>query len=182
MAIDLSCSSCQSVLRVAEEHAGKKVRCPNCGNLTLIPAQSTTQMPPSAATSDPLSSPFSAPGNPAGGPGMPQPGMQQPGVPPQSHFHQAAGNPPYHGGHYTPPSDTDGLGIAGIVIGSISILFALACPCVAPVLMIAGCICAFTSKGHLRTPAIIVNCIAMGLFVIRMIITVVFMAGTLTLQ
>ncbi|MEM7456542.1 MAG: DUF3824 domain-containing protein [Planctomycetota bacterium] len=162
---------------MAAEHAGKKVRCPNCGNLTEIPAQSTTQMPPSVATPDPFASPFPQPGAMPGKPAPPQAA----GQPPQSHFHTAA-QPPYHGGQYSPPSDTDGLGIAGIVIGSISILFALACPCVAPVLIIAGCICAFTCNGHLRTPAIIVNCVAIGLFVIRMIITVVFMAGAMTLQ
>ena len=37
MKIDLECTICRSVLRVDAEHAGKQLRCPNCGGITSIP-------------------------------------------------------------------------------------------------------------------------------------------------
>ncbi len=39
MKIDLECTICRSVLRVDAEHAGKQLRCPNCGGITSIPFQ-----------------------------------------------------------------------------------------------------------------------------------------------
>ena len=37
MKIEVTCSNCQSVLRVASEHSGKQLRCPTCGTLCNIP-------------------------------------------------------------------------------------------------------------------------------------------------
>lgn len=37
MPIELKCAGCGQILRVADEHAGKKARCPNCGTITDVP-------------------------------------------------------------------------------------------------------------------------------------------------
>jgi predicted RNA-binding Zn-ribbon protein involved in translation (DUF1610 family) len=39
MAIPLSCDSCGSTLRIADEHAGKRIRCPKCGEAMAVPRQ-----------------------------------------------------------------------------------------------------------------------------------------------
>lgn len=48
MPIEFSCSSCSTVLRVPEEHAGKQAKCPQCENLNLIPSgsQPASEAPP----------------------------------------------------------------------------------------------------------------------------------------
>jgi len=38
MAIELICQKCSAKLRVPDEHAGKKARCPECGHVTQVPA------------------------------------------------------------------------------------------------------------------------------------------------
>ena len=45
MPIEIICSSCQAVLRVADEHAGKSARCPQCSAVVPIPL---TPLPESA--------------------------------------------------------------------------------------------------------------------------------------
>lgn len=40
MPIEVSCNNCQAVLRVADEHAGKSARCPQCSNIVAIPSSS----------------------------------------------------------------------------------------------------------------------------------------------
>ena len=37
MPIEISCSNCQAILRVADEHAGKSARCPQCSTVIPIP-------------------------------------------------------------------------------------------------------------------------------------------------
>lgn len=37
MPIDTTCNGCGNRLRVAEQHAGKKARCPKCGNVYIVP-------------------------------------------------------------------------------------------------------------------------------------------------
>lgn len=37
MPIEISCLNCESVLRVADEHAGKSARCPQCAAINPIP-------------------------------------------------------------------------------------------------------------------------------------------------
>ena len=43
MPIEITCSNCQAILRVAEEHAGKSARCPQCSTVVPIPL---TPLPP----------------------------------------------------------------------------------------------------------------------------------------
>jgi ribosomal protein S27E len=38
MAIEMGCTGCGQTLRVADEHAGKKARCPACGTIVQIPS------------------------------------------------------------------------------------------------------------------------------------------------
>mgnify|MGYP001349783438 CR=1 FL=1 len=48
--IDLSCSSCGQRLRVPIEHAGKRAKCPKCGEVLQIPAADTAPAPPTSQT------------------------------------------------------------------------------------------------------------------------------------
>jgi predicted Zn finger-like uncharacterized protein len=38
MAISFTCPSCESDLRLKDELAGRKVKCPRCGDVIAIPA------------------------------------------------------------------------------------------------------------------------------------------------
>jgi len=61
--IDLSCSSCGQRLRVPIEHAGKRAKCPKCGEVLQIPAAGTTPAPQTSQTTDattPASQPSTA--------------------------------------------------------------------------------------------------------------------------
>ena len=39
MAIRVTCDTCGKVLLAKDEHAGKKAKCPDCGNILVVPAQ-----------------------------------------------------------------------------------------------------------------------------------------------
>jgi hypothetical protein len=45
MAIETICTGCARKLRVGDEHAGKKARCPSCGTIYNVPASSFAQQP-----------------------------------------------------------------------------------------------------------------------------------------
>ena len=58
MAIEFKCQNCQKTLRVADEFAGKKARCPNCQTILLVESDTETVepisvQPPLSATSQP---------------------------------------------------------------------------------------------------------------------------------
>ncbi len=55
MPIETQCSGCGSRLRVGDEHAGKKARCPGCGELTSLPAAHESS--PAASVSSAADSP-----------------------------------------------------------------------------------------------------------------------------
>jgi predicted Zn finger-like uncharacterized protein len=38
MALEISCPSCQAALRIREEHAGKRLKCPRCSAVISVPA------------------------------------------------------------------------------------------------------------------------------------------------
>ena len=81
MAIEFKCQNCQKTLRVADEFAGKKARCPNCQTILLVesdtetvepiavkpPVASAPQPPAYGQTGTPSASPF-ATGNPYSSP------------------------------------------------------------------------------------------------------------------
>lgn len=43
MPIETTCQGCGQRLRVADEHAGKKARCPNCQSINSVPAVATSE-------------------------------------------------------------------------------------------------------------------------------------------
>jgi hypothetical protein len=58
MPIETICAGCARKLRVADEHAGKKARCPNCGTIYSVPASPFAGEPDEPAKpSEPLSAP-----------------------------------------------------------------------------------------------------------------------------
>lgn len=70
MPIELKCANtaCTTVMAVKEEHAGKSVKCPNCGTVTVVPSPSAPAAPAApvvATASTPLPEPGVA--APAGG-------------------------------------------------------------------------------------------------------------------
>ena len=50
MPIEISCSNCQAILRVADEHAGKSARCPQCSTVIPIPLTPLEDAPPAGST------------------------------------------------------------------------------------------------------------------------------------
>jgi uncharacterized membrane protein len=76
MAIEFRCSSCDRLLRVPDEAAGKRAKCPQCGVVLSIPlgegpsgAAAAGAPPPVPPSKD--DNPFRAPSAPTFGPGMP---------------------------------------------------------------------------------------------------------------
>ena len=68
MPIEMSCTGCGQTLRVADEHAGKKARCPACGTIAEVP-WAGVEVQPVAEPGNPFS-PASqpAPAAPVGNP------------------------------------------------------------------------------------------------------------------
>ena len=50
MPIEISCNNCQAILRVADEHAGKSARCPQCSTVIPIPL-TPLESPPNETSS-----------------------------------------------------------------------------------------------------------------------------------
>jgi hypothetical protein len=48
----MMCTGCDHTLRVGDEHAGKKARCPNCGTIVSVPSAGAA--PSTPATEDPF--------------------------------------------------------------------------------------------------------------------------------
>jgi len=83
MPIELTCTGCAQTLRVGDDHAGKKARCPKCGTISTVPSPGEPVAPAPTA-----SSPFDvgeAPkesANPFGDVPEPSPNLyQSPGTP-----------------------------------------------------------------------------------------------------
>jgi phage FluMu protein Com len=84
MAIEFRCHQCSKLLRVDESSAGKKARCPECGNIQDVPLQSTAATVPPATyggSAPPGAVPMSAPSH----------------SPPPSYSPPAHSSPPYGG-------------------------------------------------------------------------------------
>jgi hypothetical protein len=54
MAIQFSCSGCGNILRVGDEMAGRKGKCPKCGLINLVPFPDGTLPPPPVAAAVPI--------------------------------------------------------------------------------------------------------------------------------
>jgi uncharacterized membrane protein/phage FluMu protein Com len=85
MAIEFRCSSCQQLLRVGDDSAGKNAKCPKCGTVVAVPAAGPAPTPSQFAAPFPSAPAFSAP------PASPKPAW--PGTAPQPGASQSAGNP-----------------------------------------------------------------------------------------
>lgn len=64
MPINFRCPKCQTILGVADEHAGAQVRCPGCGTILVAPRPAATPPPPPAPEPEHVSPP-AAPAQPA---------------------------------------------------------------------------------------------------------------------
>jgi phage FluMu protein Com len=62
MPIEIRCSNCESLLRIADEHAGKSARCPQCAAICPIPVSGSS---PLQSVGDYASEAFSDRPNPA---------------------------------------------------------------------------------------------------------------------
>lgn len=78
MTIEFRCQSCDKLLRTPEGTQGKQAKCPQCGSLMQIPAESTYAPPPrdsqhaaSASSYAPRGNPYQAPGADANSPAAP---------------------------------------------------------------------------------------------------------------
>ncbi len=84
MAIEIGCTGCGQTLRVADEHAGKKARCPSCGTIVQVPVAGAdaplvptarspfSDVPPPAPEANPFAerpepgmNPYGSPNSPA---------------------------------------------------------------------------------------------------------------------
>jgi serine/threonine protein kinase/DNA-directed RNA polymerase subunit RPC12/RpoP len=62
--ISFACSQCGRKLRVQDEQAGKKVRCPHCGALTLIPSLAVSRSKEEGGAAEPRAQPPQQPPDP----------------------------------------------------------------------------------------------------------------------
>ncbi len=70
MAIEFTCKNCNAILRVPDEHAGKKAKCPKCETLNVIQAGTIEPQAPQKPMADSadFGNPFATPtGMPSGG-------------------------------------------------------------------------------------------------------------------
>jgi hypothetical protein len=68
MSIETICTGCSRKLRVADEHAGKKARCPSCGTIYSVPASSFAQEPDASFEQPDTGSSVYPPPSPGGAP------------------------------------------------------------------------------------------------------------------
>jgi aspartyl protease family protein len=56
MAIEARCPHCESTIRAADKYAGQQVKCPKCGGVMQVPASSSADAAPAAASASPPAS------------------------------------------------------------------------------------------------------------------------------
>lgn len=107
MSIEFRCTNCDKLLRTPDATAGKQAKCPACGKIAIIPAESTATagpaMPPPASQS-----PFGPP--PQGVPAIP---------PPQPSPNPYQAPAPYAAGFPPPPADPMALRPTPLDIGQV---------------------------------------------------------------
>ncbi len=92
MPIELTCTGCAQTLRVGDEHAGKKARCPGCGMISTVPMAGESPPPsPSDASPFDMGEPAAEPASPYSDLPEPSPSPYQTpsrpvGVTPSRHF------------------------------------------------------------------------------------------------
>jgi len=143
--IEITCSFCQAVLRVDQNHAGKRLRCPSCNNISNIPGGQ--QEPTSGKAS------------------MLEPAFDDR---PPSHASPAAKDS--GGGLLGIGSSVRG-DVIGLVTGIGGIVGNFICGCLSPLVIV---VCAWglyrsynSPAGHLKSTAITTNIIALAIAAVR---------------
>jgi len=175
MAIVVSCPGCSRALRVSDEHAGMRAKCPHCQTAFLVP--SVPGSPPEAEGDEPA---FAPPGVPDG----PQPGGDAPG---STTFDSSAS--PYASPQapqtYGPPASQpqDVPGIMGVILGGVALVTNLFGCCCGPLVAVAvpiaigGLITSFFGKGNLKIIGIAINVVSLVLAVVWVVIGIVIMVS-----
>ena len=159
--LEVNCTFCGSILRVDSEHAGKRLRCPSCNNISDIPGQ------PNYGTSESFSQTHGAGNRPHGDAAFGDRPVYR-----SAPTHAPAGDRVFIG---QLKSDT-----SGFVVGLAGLLLNLMCPlgCVSPLFVVAniwGLYKSLGSAGNLRQAGIILNSLALGIGLLRS--GVLFMFG-----
>lgn len=142
--IEIECSFCQSLLRVDISHAGKRLRCPSCNNISDIPGQRKTVPTPN-----------------------PKPTVLEPAFDDRPRQAATSG---FEGRATASPAGQNGKGISGDVVGLATgiggIVGTFICGCVSPAILLVcgwGLYRSFRSNGMMRSAAITTNFIAMAI-------------------
>ena len=137
MKIELKCPTCESVLRVDAQHAGKQLRCPNCQNVTAIPLDVTN---PTSFPTEP--SVFDQPMDDVN----------------ETHPHYIASNA-------TTTNEDSSQQTTSLIFGLLGIVLTFGCSgCLSPVLFflnLYGFYIALNSNGPLKLACLITNGIAL---------------------
>ena len=147
--IEIECAFCQSLLRVDISHAGKRLRCPSCNNISDIPgdrAERETTPKPAPTMLEPAFDDRPKPASPIG---------DDTG---------ASTGPTLQIG---PRRNGDVIGLATGIGG---IFGNFICPCASPIILLAcgwGLYRAYRSDGAMRSAAITTNIVAMVIAFVR---------------
>lgn len=190
MAIQVACPGCARELRVSDDQAGKRAKCPFCQmtfQIPNVPGQSATPVeggkpaPPPPGPSGPSSSTPGTPGQPQWG--GTAPGTAGPGATPNPYS-----SPPTSSAYRPTQQQQDVPGIIGVVLGGVALLFDLfGCCCglltfLSVLLAIGGLITSFFAQKPLKLVGIILNSVALALAVIWVIVTIILVATDLSTQ
>jgi predicted Zn finger-like uncharacterized protein len=180
MPIQLACPSCAKQFRVADEHAGKKVKCPNCQTIFQVPSpKGDSPLPNYAYPPTPVQPPTATNPYAAQTPSQATGPMHRPA--PLDGPVVSVPLPPA-----TDPAETLGnigltLGIIALVGEFVSVIFSCCCGIFAlgPGLMAipsgVGLALSLKARGGTRVPGIIINGIALAIAVVAIVIVVVLM-------
>lgn len=186
MPIELTCPSCGKQLRLADEHAGKAGRCPACQATFQIPTASQQQASSAPFSGAAPTQPFSSP--PLGPAGNLFP--EQPQQAPNPFASTSSTQSPYGGTNpYSSPQTPnmygaqsqpgEGMAIASVVLGIVSIVFSFI-PCCCLNLLISvpcgtiGLILSFQVPPERRTIGMILNIVGLGLTVLIFVGSLIF--------
>ncbi len=181
--IEFSCTKCKSLLRLPAAFVGRKARCPVCGNVDVVtsgtesPADEFSgeeflenEIPKEQFSSSHLGrkyepNDFSGPVN----------DMQSPFAPPQAQSPFQSTNSGAAG------AANDGLWVASLTLGIISIVFSVigGCCCggvVSVPVGVTGLILSINSSSQSKNVCLILNCIGIGLGLIGVVVQLAFIA------
>ena len=174
MAIEVSCPGCAHPLRVSDDHAGKRAKCPFCETKFEIPGAAGSA-PPQVASGEPAPAPPGTTGESQWGGAAP--GSAGPGS--SANPYQSPPTSPVYSPPTSQPQPQDVPGIIGVVLGGLALLFDVTgCCCgfltvLSFLIAIAGLITSFFGKGNLKIIGLALNAAALVIAVIWVIIIIV---------